>query len=166
MESDLQNLVFSFCGAPRNTTSKNFTEVINSSFVPMKVMVGLYFYNGTNVTMCHVTVQHSANALGVLMYDMDGTVNVYHSNFVNNSNTTNTTGGGGFYVEFSYCVPGDKECGPFNRQHTHLTNSSYVFCHCTFTNNSATMTKTVRLIRHYNDHVGFGRWWGVGNLLH
>ena len=53
--------------------------------VPMEVMVGLYFYHGTNVTMCHVTVRDGDNALGVLMYDIDGTVNVYHSNFINNA---------------------------------------------------------------------------------
>ena len=106
----LQNVVFSSCGALRNTTS--FKLVHNNSSVPMEVMVGLYFYNGTDVTMCHVIVQHGPNALGVLMYDTNGTVNVYHSNFINNavsddSLDTNTTGGGGFNVEFSYCVPGD-----------------------------------------------------------
>ena len=162
----LQNVEFSSCGALRNTTSKNFTKQADNHFTLIKIMVGLYFYNGTDVTMCHVTVQHSANALGVLMYDTNGTVNIFHSNFVNNSmpddiTNTNATGCGGFNVEFSYCVPGDEECGPSNRQLTHITDSSYMFSNCTFINNSAITGNAARLVMHYNDHIGFGKGGGL-----
>ena len=44
-------VVFSYCGALRDTTSQ---EYIAKAMVQMKV--GLYFYNGSDVTMCHVTV--------------------------------------------------------------------------------------------------------------
>ena len=162
----LQSVTFSYCSALRNSTSKNLTLGMENDrkFVLLYVLVGLYFYNGTDVTMCHVTVQHGPRALGVLMYDTDGSVDIYHSNFINNTvlpTTESETGGGGFNVEFSYCVPGDKDCNESRRQATHNTNSSYVFYNSTFANNSAVATGAMRLIPHNETHQGLGRGGGL-----
>lgn len=93
----IQSVVLSFCGVLRNTTSKNFTNSEHFSLTQTKV--GMFFYNGTNVSMCRVTVQHGVNTVGVTMYDTTGRVDVYYSNFENNtiSNLRSTPGGGGVY---------------------------------------------------------------------
>lgn len=158
-EVRVHNVEFSNCGALRKSTSKDFTK--QNYFTQIKV--GLYFYNGSNVTMCRVTVQNGIGALGAVMYDIDGTVNVYSSTFSNNTVSRNFTlpGGGGLVVEFSYCVPGDRECTLARRQTTHNADSSYTFYRCFFANNKARTVGGNRPLLSGAAHDGFGRGGGL-----
>ena len=147
----IHHVVFSYCGACRKTTSKEYTK--KDELYLIEVKVGLYFYNGSDVTMCHVTVQHGPDAVGVVMYDVDGTVNVYNSTFYNNTcSEQSSPGGGGVVIEFSSCVPGNREC---MEQTSHSANANYTFYHTTFKSNSAN-TLTSRMLPNKKTHEGFG----------
>ena len=150
----IHRVVFSYCGALRDTTSQEyFTKVM----VQMKV--GLYFYNGSDVTMCHVTVQHGPDAVGVVMYDVDGTVNVYTSTFYNNTCSEQSgPRGGGVVIEFSSCVPGNKECV---EQTSHNANASYTFNLTSFRNNSAKALQTHQMERNDKEFHEFGYGGGM-----
>ena len=149
----IQNIEFSYCGALRDSTSRNFS--ITDEFFPIQIVVGLFFYNCTDVTFCQVTVQHGLNSVGVVMYDVDGIVNVYDSNFINNT-FGNSTGGGGFILEFSYCVPSHQACNDASHQTSHNSNSNYTFYNSSFRHNKAKATETSRILSSKENHIGFG----------
>ena len=152
----IHRIVFSYCGVCRNTTSKEYTK--KDELYLIKVKVGLYFYNGSDVTMCHVTVQHGPDAVGVVMYDVDGTVNVYNSTFYNNTcSEQSSPGGGGVVIEFSSCVPGNREC---MEQTSHNANSNYTFYQTTFKSNSAKKLSS-RILPNKETHEGFGLGGGM-----
>ena len=150
----IHRAVFSYCGALRDTTSQEYFAKV---MVQMKV--GLYFYNGSDVTMCHVTVQHGPDAVGVVMYDVDGTVNVYTSTFYNNTcSEQSSPGGGGVVIEFSSCVPGNRECV---EQTSHNANASYTFNLTNFGNNSAKALQTHQMEPNDEDYHEFGYGGGM-----
>ena len=165
----IHNVHFSSCGALRKSTNLDFTKhddhpPLSPAFT--QVRTALYFFNGSDVTLCGVTVRnYRAESLGVVMYDIDGTVNVYLSNFTNNTvlsaSNFSRPGGGGFYVEFSFCVPGDRECGKTSFQSTHNANSSYTFYRSRFVGNVAKARDVNRLIFSNATHAGFGRGGGL-----
>ena len=157
----IQNIKFSYCGVLRVSTSRNFSKT-EFSLIPFKV--GLFFYNCTDVSLCQVTVQHSPSSLGVCMYDVDGTVNVYDSNFINNTfgNDTINDDGGGFTIEFSYCVPSHHNmCNATNHQTSHNKNSKYTFYRSNFNYNEVKVTPTSRIIPSKQNHVGLGQGGGL-----
>lgn len=154
----LKNLEFSYCGALRTSTSKNFST---EDFTFEQFRISLFFYNCTNVSMQNVAVQNSVNALGVGMYDTDGMVVISRSGFINNTVAGDIAlpGGGGFVVEFSYCVPGDVTC---SIQTTHNSGSSYIFSNCKFISNVARPFGTTRLLPFNETYEGLGRGGGLG----
>lgn len=156
----MQNVQFSYCGTLRKSTSNDF---LKDDFHLVQVNVGLYFYNGSDVTMCYVTVRDGVDALGVLMYDINGRVDVYHSSFENNtiSNDYTRPGGGGFGVEFSYCVPGDQGCNLTKNQGTHNADSKYTFYMTSFVGNAARAAGANRLLTSSRIHEGLGRGGGM-----
>ena len=131
------NVEFINCGSVQSRSYRDFSNLprLHSA---MSIRVGLYFYNCTNVTMYHVQV-NSSQAIGVVMYDTDGQVEICDSTFANNSVYDHSTqsGGGGFAVKFTYCKPGDSTCNdtydPFHRKNK---DSIYSFHNCTFQENS------------------------------
>ena len=132
------NLEFINCGCVQNSTSKDFLNT--SKLHLLHIRVGLYFYNCTNVTMHQVRVLNSSQAIGVVMYDTDGQVEICDSTFANNSLEDNSTqsGGGGFAVEFTYCKPGDITCNDtYDPNYKRNKDSTYSFHNCTFQENLA-----------------------------
>ena len=157
----IQNIELSYCGVLRVSTSRNFSKT-EFSLIPFKV--GLFFYNCTDVSLCQVTVQQSPSSLGVGMYDVDGTVNVYDSNFINNTfgNDTINDDGGGFIIEFSYCVPSNHNmCNATNHQTSHNKNSKYTFYRSNFNYNEVKATQTSRIIPSKQNHIGLGLGGGL-----
>ena len=84
--------------------------------------------------MVYVNVSNSPNATGVVMYDTNGTNKIIDSTFQNNIILYNTTttpspngGGGGFYVEFTYCKPGNKDCNNCQESEETITGAKYQF---------------------------------------
>lgn len=125
------------CGAWHDSTSLDLSQ---SRPQMLKIRAALYFYNCTNITMNNVHVVNSSEAVGVVMYDVDGTVKVNTSDFSTNLLRDSSYGGGGFTVEFTYCMPGDDTCSHESYDPNtprRNKNALYIFSKCTFRDNIA-----------------------------
>ena len=133
----LENVTFYKCAGLYNSTSRNFATAPKLTMYQFKV--ALYFYLCQNVTMSNIVVTESPNATGVVMYDTIGTNVFTNSNFTINSvhhiHQSLYPGGGGFYIEFTYCTPGGDDCSN-NPSSAVTSDSTYEFSNCIFTNNS------------------------------
>ena len=172
----LSHLTFYNCSALRNSTTRDYRNYTSSddTLKFYDFQVGLYFYLCTDVNMLFVNVSDSPNATGVVMYDTNGTNAISDSFFQNNIitlPTTNTSspngGGGGFYVEFTYCRPGDADCNARESEAT-ITGTSYKFVRSHFLNNQAhdsSSDKGTYLVEFQSDHVAFGRGGGLSIVV-
>ena len=157
----LSDVAFFQCAAVRNSTSKNFVNMSISQF-----QVGLYFYLCENINMSHVSVSHSPDAMGVVIYDTNGTNTFSYSNFSYNSVSNDSVypGGGGFYVEFTYCEPGVLSCAtPTTGRNK---GARYIFTSCEFSHNKADNyldreEHFTYIFPYQEDHQSFGRGGGL-----
>ena len=164
------NLTIYNCSSIRNSTSKNFHKFAEKEVYSVYVFrVGLYFFNCADVTFDFVTVDQSPYGTGVVMYDTFGQNRISNSNFTNNCAQDNP-GGGGFYVEFTYCIPGDENCDRNSSNvvsyFSNNTEANYSFNNCSFVNNKAhsgdsIATNSTYIVPHRADHVAFGRGGGL-----
>ena len=170
----LESVHFLHCSAPQNSTSRNLAT-LNSIKSMLKIQVGLYFYNCTNVSMYQVSVVNGSHATGVVMYDVNGLVQVDECNFAGNAaiaprkyKECDGYGGGGFAVEFTYCHPGDSKCA-FNNYNISSSkrnrNASYLFKNSYFHDNFACGQTTVDygawLLSSNDSHQAVGRGGGL-----
>ena len=160
----LERITFNTCAGLRNSTSRDFGS---ENFAMQKSQAALYFYLCNNVSMSIVDVTNSPNATGVVMYDTIGTNRIEQCTFSNNriEHTFPYAGGGGFYVEFSYCVPGDDNCADDVSYVFANSNSHFLFHHCTFENNKAGYNNSYHnstfIVPYHKNHVAFGRGGGL-----
>ena len=158
-------IIFKNCGAFRNSTSRNYSDESNPNALS-SFRVGVYFYLCTTVWIEGITVQDSPDAMGVVMYDTTGHITVSQSNFLRNSvpvASNSVQGGGGFYVEFTYCAPG-AVCVPSSNISAYKTNANaaYLFSRCAFDDNIASESPNVPFfIPNMANHVAFGRGGGL-----
>ena len=127
---------FVYCGAWHDSTSLDMTKRQQL----LKIRAALYFYNCTDVAMNHVQVLKSSQAIAVVMYNVDGIIDINKCNFSTNMVSENSYGGGGFAVEFTYCKPGDETCSDENYdpdEPRRNKDALYKFTNCTFQNNEA-----------------------------
>ena len=152
------DIAFSSCSALRNSTSKNFADDTISEFY-----VGLYFYLCKNINMSRISVSHSPNGTGVVVYDTKGTNTISESNFTDNRASGAYPGGGGFYVEFTNCNPGVVKCD--TPTHDRNEGASFTFKSCHFSRNQAgnidANNMSTYIIPHGSDHEAFGRGGGL-----
>ena len=138
----IHGLQFMFCGTLQNSTSRNFTT--DDQLLSIKLLlirVSLYFYNCTDIEMYKVVVTNSTEALGVALYENDGTVNITTCHFANNEVSIDRRfpGGGAIAIEFPYCKPGDNMCSgtAYDSFYRKNKNSIYFITFSTFSNNRA-----------------------------
>ena len=146
----LVGLNFERCGALHDSTTLN-TQTQNST---LKFNSSIYILNSSNVTIENVSIEQSSG-IALTFFDTTGTVNVTSSNFIWNlvpeSEKKTFPGGGGVYVEFTYCSPGIVGiCDKIGKQNKF---SEYHFQDCMFTNNNAT-SLNIRFGSHYAHAVG------------
>ncbi len=114
--------------------------------------------------MSRVNVNFSLNATGVVIYDTIGRNVIKNSVFTNNNASDGAVGGGGFYVEFSFCTPGDDQCND-TQEKTHNVNASYLFQWCVFSDNAASNAGTEKnstyIVPYRSSHQAFGRGGGL-----
>ena len=156
----IANLTLKECGAWRNSTTQNGTENFT-----LKFRCGLYFLDCSDVTLYDVIVTDSPGT-GVMMYDTLGTVTIANSRFIRNRVPTddidNIPGGGGVYIEFSYCKPNTTNftaCSPAVQ-----ANANYTIINSTFTYNNGTTVKqeiTSYISSIGGSHQQFGRGGGI-----
>ena len=133
----IANLTLKECGAWRNSTTQNGTENYT-----LKFRCGLYFLNCSDVTMYDVIVTDGPGT-GVMMYDTVGTVTIGNSQFKHNKIprefVESVPGGGGVYIEFTFCLPNTTD---FNTcELIQKGSANYLINNCTFHNNTATIIK-------------------------
>ena len=157
----LERITFNNCVGLRNSTSRDFAS---ENFAMQKSQAALYFYLCSNVSMSMFDVTNSPDATGVVMYDTIGTNRIEQCTFSNNrvEHTSPYPGGGGFYVEFSYCAPGDDNCTNDGSDITANQNAIYLFSDCTFVHNKAdSIDPTTFILPLGRDHIAFGRGGGL-----
>ena len=163
----LERVTFSHCAGLRNSTSRNFTFASTSNFTMQKTQAALYFYLCSNVSMNLVTVTNSRNATGVIMYNTVGSNTIVESTFSYNTVEVSSLypGGGGFYVEYTYCAPGDETCTNEESNTTSNHNASYFFSNCTFAHNEAdsidSSNHSTYILPLGRNHIAFGRGGGL-----
>ena len=153
----IADLTFERCGSLHNSTSANTTSG-NST---LRFKSAIYVLNCTDVSIADVTVRNSCGT-GLAFFDTNGTVIVSHSVFEANSASHPDPGGGGVYVEFSYCTPGTY--GTCTHSPHDNQNSIYKFQCCNFTDNNASTLyphKTSFVRAEGSDFQGLGRGGGL-----
>ena len=132
----IESIQFSQCGVLRLSASRNSTD---NALPYLEFLTAFYFLFCRNVSFTQVTITQS-DGIGMIMYATVGDNNFHHCNFSFNSvNDTDVPGGGGLYIEFPYCTPGDLDCtsGPSNISSKFSSDATYTFDHCFFENNTA-----------------------------
>ena len=121
------------CGAFANSTTRS-NETSMAIF-----RTAVYILNSTDVN-----VESSAfinnRGVGLVLYDVNGYVSIQNTNFTNNfvpeDEQLKYHGGGGLYIEHTYCTPGLVACD--YRSNSYNNDSEYRISGCNFVNNSAT----------------------------
>ena len=160
----LQNLVFTGCGVPNNSTSMDYS-LAPFSIAFFQVKSTLYFFLCHTVTLANITIQHS-DGTGVVMYSTVGNNTITGSKFIANKPPNSFNGGGGLYIEFSYCYPGNTSCfeGPSNIPKDYTSGANFVISDSVFADNLANISHTTDYIfvlpQKWN-HLAFGRGGGL-----
>ena len=158
----LENLIFEKCSALQESTSINIT-----STTTLKFYTSIYVFNLTDFSIRNVNVKNS-NGIGLAMFDVGGLVTISYCVFENNKITTvngpdHVLGGGGVYVELTYCPPGrhGENC---DDRYNNIMNSTYNISHSHFISNNASRLMQSKTDFYVNDRArfqGFGRGGGL-----
>ena len=159
----IRGIMFDSCGVYQNSTSH--AEVSSEQF--FQFFATLYFMLCSNITLEYVHV-NGTNGIGTVMYSTVGLNQILHCNFSHNEVESEGSypGGGGVYIEFSYCLPIDGSLcdGDTNVPTSYSDNAQYIFEFSTFYMNNATVTNATDLtfiLPHQSDHIAFGRGGGL-----
>lgn len=133
-----RNITFQNCSSVVNSTSRKYNINSSSDFQFHEFLVALYFHKCRDIVMTSVTVTRSPNATAVAMCNTIGNNLIEDSSFTFNGGSANHPGGGGFYVEFTFCIPGDDSCEDFDNSIANFNNnSSFLFHNVVFKGNIA-----------------------------
>ena len=129
----ITNISIVGCGMKHNTTNR----IRAKTFIIVRS--ALFIQNSTNISLNNITITKS-NGIGLLIYDTNGFINIAKSSFMNNSLNSSEqskflTGGGGVYIEFTRCTPGERKCNSTSNNFNKLTQ--YTIDHCVFEENVA-----------------------------
>ena len=159
------NLKFTHCSSKYNSTSWNWTL---KNFQLLYIRSALYFSHCRAISMYQVSIFNSTDANAITVYNTIGRNNftkcVFSNNRVSSDSRSDGGGGGGVYIEFSYCLPGNTDCenGTEVSYTNYNQNSKYIFTGCLFSNNHAylsAITRTVVIEKQH--HVAFGEGGGL-----
>ena len=134
----ITGLTITNCGVLRESSMHNVTD---GRILLFKTAVCLL--NCSTVTIERITINHSTG-IGLTVFDTNGNVSIEGSNFSNNSVPESERetyyGGGGMYIELTYCSPG--RIGPCDYRNNPYSNGSfYTITNCMFQDNQATTLK-------------------------
>ena len=166
--ASFDGITFKYCSAERNSTSRFYKSTNPNAFILYSFKVGVYFYSCTTVSMSDVIVTSSPGATGMVMYDVNGTVTIDSCTFSNNSVVGKEIGGGGLYVEFTYCIPGDQNCKD-GLQYSNITNALFSISNTKFLNNIADnqdgFSNATFIVPYQSNHQAFGRGGGLSIFM-
>ena len=159
----------------KNSTSYNYKQY-NSGFSLFRV--SLYFLYCHNINLTSIAVIDS-NATGIALYNIVGTNvidnvmladNRFGGDTESNSLDYIAGGGGGLYIEYSYCVPGDEtginclQYGTTNVDVKYTKEAVFYITNSTFEGNIANISNSDNntfILPHKQYHAAFGRGGGL-----
>ena len=163
----IQGVTFSGCGGLRSSTSYNMNA---SEPVFMKIYVGLYFLYCRDLNLTFIEVVETPG-IGVVIYNTVGTNVIHNSTFARNNFQPQTgySGGGGLYIEFSFCDITTTAClkdddsnvepGYYDHSMYLISDSYFVDNYANITENDAKVDSFFLPIGRY--HVALGRGGGL-----
>ena len=133
----LQDITLLYCGKEQNSTSLRFNEASTISYIQFNVSLYILYCNSIQLIAVKII---SSNGTGMQMYGTVGTNIFKNCNFVENKNSNGGPGGGGLYIEFPFCSPGDMHCDSWFTSVSEVwsSNASYLIQDCIFDSNFAT----------------------------
>ena len=165
----IKGVWFFQCGMLQNSTSCDTSTGCNKN---LEFQAGLYFILCMDIFFDRVWVTNSPG-IGVVIYSSAGENTFQYCNFSNNKvdNSGVDLGGGGLYLEFSYCLPevegtlvrGNCYDDP-NVSDYDNSNATYLFSDCYFTDNHATVVDEINqtfILPRKEYHTAFGRGGGL-----
>ena len=171
------NITFHGCAALRNSTSRQYDVRMDFHFQLYKFYVALYFFQCSDVNMTSLEIRESPNATGLVLYNTVGNnifrKSIFSQNRVEDTDLAEYPGGGGVYIEFTYCIPGDITCTEeyiddsiyqFNQ------NANYIFEETEFSYNKASNLQNFKvqetyIIPYKRIQNTFGKGGGLGIVL-
>ena len=150
----ISNVSFYGCGYEQLSNSR-----VSKSNNFAKYNVSLFFQLCKDVTLNQVNVSYS-KGIAVQFFATIGNNEISSCNFMNN--TGGQTVGGGLYIEFPYCLPGNDYCEDTSNVPGELrTGGTFSILNSNFYYNEAKNESRVFMVPHLSDHVSFGRGGGL-----
>ena len=157
---NISNVSFYGCGYEHTSNSL----VRTSNFAQYKV--ALFFQLCRNVTLNQVEVSYS-KGIAVQFFATIGNNEINGSLFMNNMGEDQKTVGGGVYIEFPYCLPGNQSCITEDTSTVPVefrSGGNFRISHSNFSYNVADPPKDQRrvfMVPHLANHISFGRGGGL-----
>ena len=166
----IQNVMFDQCGALHNSTSRDFMELKTRPYLEFRAALYLIFCRDLHISDIKIV---KSIGTGMAIIDTSGNNTIENSEFSENKafRTTNKMpGGGGVYIEFSHCIPGDMSCetGVSNIPLQYISNATYKIANCVFCNNSVSTGEfhlKYYLYRPGNNSFTFGKGGGLALIF-
>ena len=138
-----------------------------------KYRSAVYILNSTNISI-DVCCFSGSKGRGMSLHDTGGDINIINSSFTENAvpeqERKDLFGGGGLYIEYTYCTPGIPNCNYTHNMRN--TNNNLVIEGCIFKDNTATNNEVTHQIhtvqfRHLegSDGNNVGQGGGIGITL-
>ena len=150
----ISNVSFYHCGYEQLSNSR-----VRKGTNFAKYKVSLFFQLCKDVTLNQVNVSYS-KGIAVQFFATIGSNEISSCNFMNN--TGGQTVGGGLYIEFPYCLPGNDYCDDTsNVPEEFRTGGTFGILNSNFYYNEAKDKRRVFIVPRLTDHISFGRGGGL-----
>jgi predicted outer membrane repeat protein len=156
----LMGLAFKGCGVSHISTSLDLTGLNLTSHSFIEFHAALYFEGCSSVYLNTMAVSNSIGIAVQFYYTVN--VDVTDSNFTDNRGTADQSDGigGGLYIEFPYCYPG-QHCNETSVPFESISDTSYRIIGCQFINNVAHFASDRAFLSFGIYHIAFGRGAGL-----
>ena len=160
----ISDLMFEFCGTLLDSTSSSASSIL-------KFRSAVYILNCTTVKV-HSARFMNGSGTGLVLFDTNGNVSITNSEFSRNMVPEDERllhpGGGGVYIEHTYCTPGQFSETGCDYEHNPFTNGDiYTVRNCNFVYNIATAlpNESVLAFKEGSDSRRLGRGGGMAITL-
>ena len=162
----IHGIEFSNCNQPRNSTS------YGKGYVFEVFYVSFYLLYCTDMSLQNISITNN-NGTGLVVYNPAGSIVIEGSRFYHNQQQQwpeFTAGGGGVYIEFSYCVPYNEaglDClkdGISNVDTQFTSDTNISIRNCIFYRNKANASSYLNntfILPSGQHHYAFGRGGGL-----
>ena len=153
----ITGIIFENCG----TLTQSTTRISLTAMAMFRVAV--LILNSTNVDI-QLSVFDKSKGTGLALFDNGGYVSIQNSNFTNNSvpkeERSVYSGGGGLYIEHTYCTPGLLDCDYMDNPFS--DNNVYSISRCNFIGNYGTTPPKLSTAIFVNQEKTSSRRLGLG----